>query len=216
MSKSGVYVIINRINGKIYLGSAVRLVSRWQAHRYLLRRGKHHSAKLQTAWSRYGEESFEFEVLEHCERDVLRSEEQHLMALLRPEYNISGRTDHIEYTQEVRDKIGKASHDRAIIRELCEEQELPLSTVDSRLRRGWDLDRALGTPAERYHASGKKTIYNGKTYTQNELARQCGISSAALCRRLKAGLTVEEAVSMTPDQAEQWRLQRSREARWGT
>lgn len=62
--KSGIYIIRNSANGRAYVGSAVHITQRWHEHRYLLRAGKHHSIKLQRAWAKYGEESFEFAILE--------------------------------------------------------------------------------------------------------------------------------------------------------
>lgn len=66
-AKTGVYCIRNKVNGKVYVGSAARCFSnRWHIHRSLLRRGKHHSQHLQHAWNAYGEDSFEFTKLCTC------------------------------------------------------------------------------------------------------------------------------------------------------
>lgn len=67
VTRSGIYTITNSVNGKKYVGSAVRVLSRWSEHRGDLRRGKHHSAKLQKAWVKHGEEAFVFEVIERVE-----------------------------------------------------------------------------------------------------------------------------------------------------
>lgn len=55
---SGVYGILNTKNGKIYIGSSVRVKARWRSHIGFLRKGKHHSIKLQRAWNKYGEDVF--------------------------------------------------------------------------------------------------------------------------------------------------------------
>lgn len=60
----GIYMIINKINNKKYIGSATRLKERWRCHRSLLRRNKHFNSHLQNAWIKYGEENFEFKVIE--------------------------------------------------------------------------------------------------------------------------------------------------------
>jgi group I intron endonuclease len=60
----GIYCIICRSNGKLYIGSTVDLLSRWRAHRNLLRRKKHTNGRLQQAWNRHREINFEFKVLE--------------------------------------------------------------------------------------------------------------------------------------------------------
>ena len=61
---SGVYLIKNIVNGKVYVGSAKRLIERVSLHKHLLKNDKHHSIHLQRAWNRYGENVFIFGVLE--------------------------------------------------------------------------------------------------------------------------------------------------------
>lgn len=61
---SGIYKIINKINGKGYVGSAIDVEDRWACHRSLLLRGKHHSKHLQRAWNKDGEDRFEFILIE--------------------------------------------------------------------------------------------------------------------------------------------------------
>lgn len=64
LSQSGIYIILNRVTGKFYLGSAVDLKGRWYNHTNDLRRGVHANFHLQAAWNKYGEANFKFEVLE--------------------------------------------------------------------------------------------------------------------------------------------------------
>lgn len=60
-------MIRNRINGKVYVGSAARGFSgRWGMHRHDLRHNKHHSSHLQISWNKYKEQNFEFVVLARC------------------------------------------------------------------------------------------------------------------------------------------------------
>ena len=64
---SGVYKIVNKINGKYYVGSSNDIIkTRWKKHRYMLRKNKHSNPKLQNAWNKYGEENFEFIIVEKC------------------------------------------------------------------------------------------------------------------------------------------------------
>ena len=65
MNKSGIYCIKNTINGKVYVGSAVRFSKRWEKHRRLLCEGHHSNKHLQNAWNKYGKEVFIFYVLEY-------------------------------------------------------------------------------------------------------------------------------------------------------
>lgn len=62
----GVYTIINITNNKQYIGSSLKIESRWKAHIRLLNKNKHHSRHLQEAWFKYGETNFKFAVLLKC------------------------------------------------------------------------------------------------------------------------------------------------------
>lgn len=66
----GIYKIINIINNKFYVGSAVDLKRRKTRHFSELRNGKHNNAKLQNSWNKYGEGSFIFVVVEELDKDA--------------------------------------------------------------------------------------------------------------------------------------------------
>lgn len=65
--KSGIYKITNKLNGRIYVGSAKRFIERWQSHTSSLRNKKHNNKFLQADFDKCGEEAFVFEVLEVTE-----------------------------------------------------------------------------------------------------------------------------------------------------
>jgi group I intron endonuclease len=60
----GIYKIINVVNNKFYVGSAVDLKRRKTRHFSELRTGKHNNRHLQAAWAKYGEQAFVFVVVE--------------------------------------------------------------------------------------------------------------------------------------------------------
>lgn len=64
---SSIYGIRHTESGRVYVGSAVRTNARWRQHRSQLRKGTHHSAYLQAAWNKHGEQAFEFVVLEEVD-----------------------------------------------------------------------------------------------------------------------------------------------------
>jgi len=63
---SGIYEIRNFTNGKLWIGQSVNIKARCRQHRTDLRL-KQSSPHLQSAWDKYGENSFQFSVLELCE-----------------------------------------------------------------------------------------------------------------------------------------------------
>lgn len=65
--KSGIYIILNLINGKFYIGSSKNLRKRKLTHFQHLRRNIHHCIHMQRAFNKYGEKPFIFIELIYCE-----------------------------------------------------------------------------------------------------------------------------------------------------
>jgi len=85
---TGVYIIQSLIKtGRIYVGSASTIKGRWSIHKQQLRKGKHHSLKLQRHYNKYGEKDLIFEVLE-CGDYICK---EHLLA------REQGWCDHFKY-----------------------------------------------------------------------------------------------------------------------
>jgi len=90
---TGIYKIVNKIDGKYYVGSTNNFRRRWITHKYLLNANRHHNVKLQYAWNKYGEDSFNF-ILETTDSNMnlLQLEQTFLdTAKLKPNncYNLS-------------------------------------------------------------------------------------------------------------------------------
>lgn len=66
----GIYKIINIVNNKFYVGSAVDLKRRKTRHFSELRTGKHNNRHLQAAWAKYGEQAFVFVVVDELQPDA--------------------------------------------------------------------------------------------------------------------------------------------------
>jgi group I intron endonuclease len=84
----GIYKIINVINNKFYVGSAVDLKRRKTRHFSELRTGKHNNRHLQAAWGKYGEQAFVFVVVEElpADADLLAAENIWLKEHVGKEY----------------------------------------------------------------------------------------------------------------------------------
>ena len=76
----GIYMIKNKINGNIYIGQAADIYERWREHISLLRRGKHVNNHLQRAWNKYGDDNFEFSIVEECSENALNDREIYWIA----------------------------------------------------------------------------------------------------------------------------------------
>lgn len=76
---SGIYVILNTKNGKVYIGQAEDFRKRWVHHTCALNGDYHGNTYLQNAWNKYGAKSFKFQKLEYCEIEQLDDREQHYL-----------------------------------------------------------------------------------------------------------------------------------------
>lgn len=65
--KSGIYLIKNIINNKVYIGSAVNISNRWSVHKARLKTNTHYNKHLQSAWNKYGEQSFIFDKIQEVQ-----------------------------------------------------------------------------------------------------------------------------------------------------
>lgn len=74
--KSGIYVITNLKNFKCYVGASKNLRQRLYNHKMRLRINKHKNVHLQSAFNKYGEENFTFEIVERCAEHLLADREQ--------------------------------------------------------------------------------------------------------------------------------------------
>lgn len=79
---SGIYKIINKVNRKYYVGSSEKITGykgRWYNHRKSLIKNNHHCVGLQRAWNKYGENNFEFVVVENIDvKELLTTEQKYL------------------------------------------------------------------------------------------------------------------------------------------
>lgn len=78
----GIYKIENNINGHIYVGQSRHIHRRFIEHRSSLNNGTAPNQHLQRAWNKYGEDAFDFSVLEVCEECDLNEKEVFWIELL--------------------------------------------------------------------------------------------------------------------------------------
>lgn len=101
--KCGIYRITTPA-GSTYIGSSRYIERRWVDHVGRLRRGVHHSERLQAAWNKY-RDRLEFDILEECAADKLNEREQAWFDELKPELNTSEFVKNVWLTPSIRKKM---------------------------------------------------------------------------------------------------------------
>lgn len=93
--KTGVYIFRNTISKKCYIGSTVMSFSkRMENHLFHLRKNSHKNNHFQAAWNKYGEDAFEFDILEICDKcDCLNKEQYYLDTILHAKEFIEKKSD---------------------------------------------------------------------------------------------------------------------------
>ncbi len=118
--KSGIYGIKNKVNNKIYVGQTYDFQYRWGKHKTALRTNTHSNRKLQFAWNKYGENNFEFFIIEECDLDVINEREIYWIEFydsLNSGYNLCEGGDGIrgyKHTEEEIQKMIQIQHPRAV------------------------------------------------------------------------------------------------------
>lgn len=113
----GVYKITNLINNKIYIGSSTSIKNRFVQHKRLLRINNHFNKHFQSAWNKYGEENFRFEILIECKMEKLNIYEDEQILLFKSnnrKYGYNKRIDcktnfGLKASPETREKL-RLSH----------------------------------------------------------------------------------------------------------
>ena len=110
---SGIYMIKNMINGKVYIGQAVNIERRWNEHISELNGNRHINTHLQRAWNKYGADNFIFNIVEECPKDELNDREIYYIAKYKAHnmkygYNKTYGGDGLKATDEIRAKMSKS------------------------------------------------------------------------------------------------------------
>ncbi len=111
----GIYIIKNKENGKIYVGSSLNVYARFSNHVMMLRAKKHANIHLQRAWNEYVESAFEMSIVEliNEDSDLIQPEQVWIDKLDATNrnigYNISACAKGRPMPEEVKAKI-RAKH----------------------------------------------------------------------------------------------------------
>lgn len=111
-TKSGIYCITNKINGKKYIGCSIDIERRWSQHKSM-KQNKHTSA-LRCALMKYGINNFDFNILLQCCKERFAFWEKFYISnkgTVSPNgYNLTyGGDANIVVSEETRQKLSESS-----------------------------------------------------------------------------------------------------------
>lgn len=102
----GIYRIVNKRNGKFYIGSTKNADQRKREHWYRLKRNNHHCFYLQNAWNKEPDKTvFVFEMFIYCKESLLENIEQGCLDFMKPHYNICDTAGRIKFTDAVLQRL---------------------------------------------------------------------------------------------------------------
>ncbi len=123
-----IYKITNTVNNKIYIGKTIHIeTKRWSNHTSLLTSNSHYNRHLQSAWNKYGESSFKFEVVEKFDSEMnfdLDNLEKYWIRFYDSSnptkgYNKTHGGEGMSPTDETRKKMSQAQKGRVKTTEEC-------------------------------------------------------------------------------------------------
>jgi predicted GIY-YIG superfamily endonuclease len=170
---SGIYIIKNTLNNKVYIGSSVDINNRWNCHKRELCKNKHHNKYLQFAWNKNGKDVFEFKLLEIVlVKEDLIKREQYWMDIYdsynsEKGYNINptaGSQLGRKFTEEQRKKSIESSPFKKAIIQLDEKGNI-IDKFPS-INRASKKNNISRTAI--MHALKTKTFFNGYTWVFKE------------------------------------------------
>lgn len=165
---AAIYVIANKVNHKIYLGSTMDAGVRLRGHTNNLRREVHHNVYLQRAWDKYGEENFKIfpiEEFKEISEDLLRAKEKEFINKFNLcnhnfGYNISADPQNKEVSGETRKRMSEIKVGR--------KRSIEIRRRISETRKRLGLSKGEKNPMY-----GKPSAMLGKCHSKTTIEKMC-------------------------------------------
>jgi len=164
--KSGIYKIFNKLNGRIYVGSAKEFKNRWKQHAASLKANRHQNKFLQSDYNKCGSEVFVFEIIEITECDKqgrLLIEERHIK-----EYYDNGKDCYNLCDRAVSREGYKAKDPEETRRKVSAASKKNWENPEYRDKREKALKEALSDP----EVKERKRIGHIRSWSGNEERRE--------------------------------------------
>lgn len=212
MKSPGVYALVRRTTGRIYIGSTSRaagVIARLNEHRSKLRSGKHPSRHLQHDFSKYGIAEFDWWLLESCAAaDAKQLEQNYLEQTVENSYNTLRKSNEYRpYSMAARQIIAdRASKPFELefagvvytgknLTQFCRAHGLHQGAMTQvllgkkRQFKGWTLPGS-GLPSYRVrnHITGEELVV--VYFCGTQAARKIGLNSASFNKLLRGDIAI--------------------------
>ena len=143
--KSGIYMIRNTVSGSCYVGLAKNIYKRiTYGHIHDLIRNKHIFSDgqpdlLQKAWNKYGNNAFEYVILEYCPVENLPTRERFWISCLNCNATKSGKGYNLTDGGNFPPTDGRGSKGRKAINNGVIQKRVLLEDLEKYLQEGWIL-----------------------------------------------------------------------------
>lgn len=169
----GIYKIINKINGKIYIGQSIDIERRIKTH---IQHGKYNYASYNSYLYRdmyiYGIDNFEFEVVEECKKEELNEKEIYYIKYFDSKNNGYNISDGGGGALNVAFKLSE--NDIMDIYKLLIETSLTETEIADMFNTTNDTISKINLGKTRYHDGYKYPIRKYKLEKQNIYCIDCG------------------------------------------
>lgn len=182
MNSIGVYKILNIVNNKFYIGSSSKSIeNRWNIHRWHLRLNNHHNSKLQNSWNKYGEQVFEFSILELCLKENCIEREQYFIDSLKPKLNIRKKAESqigLKRSKESLLRMSKAKKGQKYSEQA--RINMSLSRKGKKHTKQWNINIGLGQKGKIINLKTRLAVAdsNRKRVWTDEARKKISISSS--------------------------------------
>lgn len=195
-SLCGIYYIKNLVNNKYYVGQSINIERRWKDEKKRLSSDKKAwNTHLQNAWKMYGEDNFEFDIIEECLPAQLDDREVYWISFydsFNSGYNQSaggGGCRGVKFTEEHRKKISQSIKNTMNVERLREQREQYWSIPEKHQECSRRMIEWWNDPANKELMSG----CNNKNYGQKRdwwAEKYSGINSSnhKCCIQIETGM----------------------------
>lgn len=155
--KTGIYFIKNRIDDKRYIGRTINFDKRYRKSSNDWTR--HHNTRLRNAAKKYGNENFDYILVEECDEEIIIEREQWYLDNTRSElkYNISEKSTGGNLGEAVNKQISEAQKKRLenpeVRKKNREVQKIIQNKPEARERQRKAAKKRYENPEERKKAS---------------------------------------------------------------